>query len=255
MLEMIINELNSRGYKAEAHKKIKNGVEIEGIIMLTGSNVQPVMYVHDDLSVLENVDLIIDQYERHKDLNFDINQVLDKEFVLSHLYISLQKESNEDIIKKPTELEGIEQYLEICYGEYSIKLTKVFAEQIGLDEEAWEHAGRNTFAKTTIKSLTEQIREMGHNVSDGGMDIIVMSNKEIFKGASAILDKKALKKLSEKSGVNKFFVLPSSVHEMMLIPCDDESKLDMYSNLVKEVNYMQVDPVDRLTDRAYILEI
>lgn len=66
---------------------------------------------------------------------------------------------------------------------------------------------------------------------------------------------KALKKLSEKLGVSKFFVMPSSVHEMMLIPCDDESKLDMYSNLVKEVNYTQVDPVDRLTDRAYILEI
>lgn len=96
---------------------------------------------------------------------------------------------------------------------------------------------------------------MGHNVLDWGMDMIVMSNKEIFKGASAILDKKALKKLSEKLRVSKFFVLPSSAHEMMLIPCDDESKLDMYSNLVKEVNYTQVDPVDRLTDRAYILEI
>lgn len=59
----------------------------------------------------------------------------------------------------------------------------------------------------------------------------------------------------KKLGVSKFFVMPSSVHEMMLIPCDDESKLDMYSNLVKEVNYTQVDPVDRLTDRAYILEI
>ena len=45
--EMIINELINRGYKAKAKNNIKNGVELEGIIILTDSNVAPIIYTEE----------------------------------------------------------------------------------------------------------------------------------------------------------------------------------------------------------------
>jgi hypothetical protein len=45
--EIIINELNNRGYKAEAQNTIKNGVELEGIRILTSGNIAPVIYTEE----------------------------------------------------------------------------------------------------------------------------------------------------------------------------------------------------------------
>lgn len=50
-----------------------------------------------------------------------------------------------------------------------------------------------------------------------------------------------------------FYILPSSIHETILIP-DDSTKMVDYKHLkemVKEVNETQVDEVERLSDHVY----
>lgn len=274
MLEMIINELNSRGYKAEAQNTIKNGVELEGIRILTDSNIAPVIYTkaiienaeNENKSLDEIVSAIVRTYESHKSFEFDVNMLFDRDFILNSIFVGLQKVSTEDIEKKLCEdFEGIESYLYIRgeadrEGSYSIKVSKAILDRANISEvEAWEQAQTNTEAETSLESMAKVMCEMMNMEYSEDMDemtpFFIISNKSKVKGASAILNKKVLAEFCERYHTNKIVVLPSSVHEMMLIPCDDESKLDMYSNLVKEVNYTQVDPVDRLTDRAYILEI
>ena len=83
----------------------------------------------------------------------------------------------------------------------------------------------------------------------------VISNKSSIKGASAILNKKVLKEFAQKLNISKFLVLPSSVHEMLLLPYTDEIDIEEFSQMVKEVNCSQVKPEERLTDRAYVIEI
>ena len=85
----------------------------------------------------------------------------------------------------------------------------------------------------------------------------IITNKSRQFGASAILDKKALRRLDEKigNGTHKFFVLPSSVHEMIVIPYEDEYELEEMSELVWFINRGFVSPEERLTDRAYIMEL
>jgi hypothetical protein len=51
------------------------------------------------------------------------------------------------------------------------------------------------------------------------------------------------------------FVIPSSIHEMMIAPYDSRFKLEELSAMVKEINETQVAPEERLTDRAYILSL
>jgi len=55
--------------------------------------------------------------------------------------------------------------------------------------------------------------------------------------------------------MTKIVVLPSSVHEMLLVPYTEEMSLEDFSAMVSEVNNTEVRPEERLTDRAYIITL
>ena len=51
------------------------------------------------------------------------------------------------------------------------------------------------------------------------------------------------------------YILPSSVHELILVPAYEYIDVYQLYEMVKEVNDTQVAPEERLTDRAYILKV
>ncbi|SHI97178.1 hypothetical protein SAMN02745229_03916 [Butyrivibrio fibrisolvens DSM 3071] len=270
--EMIISELTNRGYNATAQDSTKNGVVLEGIIIRTeGSAIAPVIYTEQLISRAEEegkslddvVSRIIDTYEAHKDTTFNIAELTDRDFVLSHIRIGLQKASNEDLIKGASELEGIESYLYIGgeMGEdgYSIKVSASYLENASVSEsEAWEQARKNTFADTQIESMAKVMSElMGvpyDEEMESEMPMYIITNRKKMKGASAICDRKHLAEFTEQHHTKKLLVLPSSVHEMIIIPYTDDMDIEMFSDMVSQVNASEVAPEERLTDRAYVLE-
>ncbi|MBO5620479.1 MAG: hypothetical protein J5959_02480, partial [Butyrivibrio sp.] len=74
-----------------------------------------------------------------------------------------------------------------------------------------------------------------------------------IKGASAMLDKEGIGELAERIGIHEFVLLPSSIHECILVPKVGEVDMEMFENMVREVNATTVDPLDKLVDRAYLL--
>lgn len=270
---MIIEELNNRGYKAEEQNNIKNGVLFEGIRFVTESNVAPVIYTEEIISRAEEsgmsfdevVTTIISLYESNKALSFDVNQLFDRDFIMSHIYIGLQKESAEELLKKESEFEGIEQYLYLRgdtaqKDSYSIKLNEAILEKAEISEaEAWDKAEENTNAETTIKSMAMLMAEMlGMEYSEEMEEMTpcyVITNESKVKGASAVLNKEVLAQFGRKHGTEKIVVLPSSIHEMLLIPYTEEMSLDDFSAMVGDVNGNHVAPEERLTDRAYIVTL
>ena len=48
-----------------------------------------------------------------------------------------------------------------------------------------------------------------------------------------------------------FFVLPSSIHEVLLVKDDGNASLPELKNMVEEVNATQVAPEEKLTDSVY----
>ena len=272
--EIIINELNNRGYKAEAQNTIKNGVEFEGIRILTDSNIAPVIYTEAIIENAENegktldevVSAIIGTYESHKSFEFDVNMLFDRDFILNSIFVGLQRVSTEDIEKKLCEdFEGIESYLYIRgeadrEGSYSIKVSKAILDRANISEvEAWEQAQTNTEAETSLESMAKVMSEMlGFEYSeemDEQTPFFIISNTSRVKGASAILNKKVLAEFGERYHTNKIVVLPSSVHEMLLVPYTEEIDLDTFSDMVGQVNSSEVDPTEQLVDRAFIITL
>lgn len=183
--------------------------------------------------------------------------------ILDHITIALQRTSDESIVKRPCDLDGIEQYL-ILRGEqdsahYSVKVVPVLS-NAGIEENyAWDRALENLSADTQITSLGKVLSDLMSAPYDSSMDadikFRVITNTQKFKGAAAIMNRKALKTFTQKYRTNMLFVLPSSIHEMMIAPYDNSLNLDELSAMVKEINETQVAPEERLTDRAYIITL
>ena len=62
---------------------------------------------------------------------------------------------------------------------------------------------------------------------------------------------KNLKEFADRTGAD-FYILPSSIHETLLIPVADNMELDYLTSMVREVNATQVTPEEQLSDNVYI---
>ena len=87
------------------------------------------------------------------------------------------------------------------------------------------------------------------------VQMYVVTNQSGLMGASAILDKKTIADYFSGSGITSFIVLPSSVHEMLLVPEQLSPGMEELNEMVRSINETQVRPEERLTDRAYAMHI
>ena len=80
-------------------------------------------------------------------------------------------------------------------------------------------------------------------------DLIYLRNKSQINGFSVLLYPDILKKLHNKIG--SFYIIPSSIHEALLLPWNDNVDIDYMRNLIQEVNENLVNEVEFLSDNLY----
>lgn len=85
--------------------------------------------------------------------------------------------------------------------------------------------------------------------------MFVVSNRQRIKGAAAILNRDALRGIGERYHTDRLVVIPSSVHECLVIPYTEEIDLDEISVMVQAVNAEEVASEEQLGDRAYIINL
>lgn len=103
-----------------------------------------------------------------------------------------------------------------------------------------------------LVSMQELMEEMtGLDVKrDYHVPMYVLTNREKIFGASALLYSKKMRKLAETLK-SDLLILPSSIHEVLLLPDDREKPYDYYRAMVREVNMAQVDPEEILSENLY----
>lgn len=77
----------------------------------------------------------------------------------------------------------------------------------------------------------------------------VLTNDAGMYGAAEILNDSVRQEIAEKVG--DFYVLPSSIHETLIVPKDIDMELKELEQMVQEVNYTQIAPEERLSDYIY----
>ena len=97
-----------------------------------------------------------------------------------------------------------------------------------------------------ISEAREMASQMIPDVPD---TMFVLTNDMKVNGAAAILNDDTRQKIADKVG--DFYVLPSSIHETLIIPKDAGMELRDLEQMVQEVNQTQVAPQERLSDHVY----
>ncbi len=80
--------------------------------------------------------------------------------------------------------------------------------------------------------------------------IYVLSNTDGINGAASILYPQLLSRLQEQLS-SSFYLLPSSVHELLLLPANAPFSVEELNDMIREINLTQVPDEDILSDRAY----
>lgn len=78
----------------------------------------------------------------------------------------------------------------------------------------------------------------------------LLTNQLKINGACTILYNGLLKKIARQLD-SDFVILPSSIHEVLILPCTSPEDLPYYSNMVKEVNTTQLSEDEILSEQAY----
>ncbi len=99
--------------------------------------------------------------------------------------------------------------------------------------------------------LGEDAEEMLSVMPPADEAMFVLSNDQKVNGAAALLDKEIMKTVIERVG-NAFFVLPSSVHECLIVPATADMEVSSLVSMVRDVNQSQVAPDERLSDSVYV---
>lgn len=96
----------------------------------------------------------------------------------------------------------------------------------------------------------DPIVEMMLPPEDPEMQMYVLTNECSVNGAAEILNQKAMDEIADKLG-GDFVVLPSSVHETIILPLTDEMDPAMLESMVQEINAGVVNEEDKLSDHVF----
>ena len=142
-------------------------------------------------------------------------------------------------------------------GNGTILVTNQLLEQYGITKEqlradAMENAPE--IRPSEIRGMSEVMSELAPGmipeVAPEDEQMFVATVPDKIHGAGVIAYPNFMEDAAEKMG-GDFFVLPSSIHEVLLVKDNGQMTAKELENMVKEVNATQVEPADQLTDHVY----
>ena len=151
---------------------------------------------------------------------------------------------------------------EIAGDGASIVLTNVLLDKFGVSAEQ-VHQDAVKFAPQNrpleIKGMGEVLAAqmgvddpsvLGFDYDPEDEKMFVASVAGNILGAGILAYEEFMDKAAERVG-GSFYLLPSSIHEVLLVPDNGTFDLRALENMVREVNATTVDPKEKLTDSVY----
>lgn len=259
-----------------------NGVVCTGLrVQKNDCSVAPLIYLDEHFrqykngnTTLSSIVKYVVKESRKKSPCVDIQQYLIYENIRKNVvYRLVNTESNRDLLEDIPHLEFLD--LSIIFrctvaqediGPASILIHNVHMKLWDITiQELYQDAVMNTprLEEYEIKSMTEVMREiMTEENSDGsGQDaymeefsdsvpLYVLSNKNRIEGSGCMLYPDLMKDFSDTIG-SSFYIIPSSVHECLLLPPKEDVQGGEIRNMIKEINDTQVSIEERLSYSLY----
>lgn len=103
-----------------------------------------------------------------------------------------------------------------------------------------------------LSSMIESLSQgfLNEERKDYNGEILVITNEANVNGAAALFYPGIMNHISELIG-GDYYILPSSIHECILLPMTIQPNYLELENMVKEVNMMMVPEEEQLGNRVY----
>ena len=264
-----------------------NGVILSGLTMMEDdSNISPTIYLNhyyedyeDGRTTLTNVvNDVMDHYNRNKvNRSVDMRQFLNYESVKKGIvYKLVNTAKNKELLEDVPHVEFLDlsvvfQYLiqNEHFGTASILIHNAHLKLWDVSvEDLYQVADANTqrLQGYELRSMIDAIRDLLEMDAIGeaadieymeehadNVPMYVLSNKNRVGGASCILYDGLLADFATAIG-GSFYVIPSSIHEVLLLPADNKDEQEEIKAMIKEINDTQVRTEEILSDSLYFFD-
>ncbi len=264
ILNYLPEPYNQWEVKIEEIQKV-NGLQ-DGLFIVNPSNdsikCAPVFYLQPLYEKLQNgepFELIEVQLASH------MLEGLEDRFSAAEIFESLTPEKimprlipvkgNEAIIEKCPHkcLDDLALIYQYDIGNATVRIDTRLAEEKNLSlSEIHAHAKQN-IEKCIMVARMDQVLKMALNadpeiveIEEVPMYILTIQSKQY--GAAAVISDTVMEQIRDQMG--EFYILPSSQHEVILIP-SDVRLVEELNQMVREVNARCLDPKDYLSNHTY----
>ncbi len=262
--------------KVFINKVVKNnGKEMDGLVILeNGYSIAPTIYLNDyyenyrcgaDIDDIMNEILTI--YYRNRDaVCFNTEMFNDFESVKgSIVYKLINFEKNKELLREVPHKRFLDLAV-VCYcivkrlNNYiaTTMIKNDFLDKWGVSSDVlFDMAKKNTpeLLSARISPITGFLNEISGNdiyeVPDkDDVSMFVMTNETHVNGAACMLYTDVIDRLS-KDLDKDLYILPSSVHELIIVPFDDNISGSDLAMIVKDINEKGVAAEEVLSDNVY----
>lgn len=121
------------------------------------------------------------------------------------------------------------------------------------NEELYDIAKENTrrLFPPELRRLDDMLREYDENIDipeDSGLHIL--TNQQHINGATYMVYEDIIKEFAQNNN-SDVYILPSSIHEVLLLPYKEDINKSNLEEMVKEINEYVVSPLEYLSDTVY----
>lgn len=250
-----------------------NGIFLEGILLKKQEkNTSPILYVNEYYKLYQKgvpmeqlVEKILWNYEMYdSQMNLSGEFFRQYEPIKKHIFFNLVNyEKNKEYLKQVPhkrflDLAVIFYYqMETMHSTATITIRNSHMKLWGIDFETLEeNAKRYTYIEKPAEFLTiAQIagveeKEWEKMTGEDPVSMFILTNKQRNLGAGTILYPSIMQQ-AERLFQGDFFILPSSIHECILIPATGSYNQEELVEMVKDINQEHVSPEEFLADQAY----
>jgi hypothetical protein len=208
---------------------------------------------------------------------FNPDDFLNEEKIVQKLIVKLVgKEHNNEYLSDAVYIDVFPGLVAVFYvlisveenGILSTKLNRRVFKRLDISlDKAFEIALQNTIKifPAKVVSITKLIRnKFGEDIEDiipsadaencmAGKMFVLTNNKEL-NGATALLYPNVLRNFCNEHKFEKVILIPSSIHELILLEYDKTMLPDDMKSMVEDANNMVVMPEEVLSNNVYIYD-
>ena len=274
-------------HSVSVHRASKNnGVYYTGLqISEDGLNISPIIYIDGyfreyekrETTIEGTADHVVNTYNRERGTGMvavDMRKFLSYDSVRERVvYKLVNTKKNRELLEDVPHMEFMDLSIVFqCmisqegFGMASILVHNVHLKLWGVTtEELYRAAEENTqkLMPYEIKSMAEVLCEImepedpqGYDHEEGmeqfsdSVPMYVLSNRNRVEGAACILYPDLVRDLADKAR-SSLYIIPSSIHELLLLPTENDEESAEIKGMIREINDTQVSEEEILSYSLY----